>query len=92
MINDSILEDKHMNVGKIFKQQQEIQRVPTYATGFVAPKTTALFFDKIWVTDQFAHEYSIPDDVRLLDKHRLLYEELYNTSGGRNRPLSARLK
>lgn len=54
------------------------QRVPTYATGFVAPKTTALFFDKIWVTDKFAVENSIPDTVRMVDACTNRFGKIYN--------------
>ena len=38
---------------------------PSYATGFVRPKTTSLFFDKICLTDDEANRNEVPFSIRL---------------------------
>ena len=46
----------------------------TLATGFVRPKVTALFFDKIWVPDsllQTTYDYLIPKQVLVREKREL---------------------
>lgn len=49
----------------------------TLATGFVKPKVTALFFDKIWIPNSlldYCYEYySIPEEVLVLVKKREFY-------------------
>lgn len=50
--------------------------IGTIATGFVRPKTTALFFDKIWIPRSLSRTYlgeimgyaDIPDSVRFIEK------------------------
>lgn len=48
----------------------------TLATGFVRPKVTALFFDKIWIPESLldsAFEYSgIPEEVLVFEKNELI--------------------
>lgn len=50
-----------MNLSRIYSNNNE----QTYATGVVNPKTTALFFDKLWVPDDEAILFSIPKSIRL---------------------------
>lgn len=50
-----------MGLSKMFSHNKE----KTYATGVVNPKTTALFFDKLWVPDEEAILFSIPKSIRL---------------------------
>lgn len=47
----------------------------TLATGFVRPKVTALFFDKIWVPESLhltSYEYAIPKEVLIQEKDELI--------------------
>ena len=49
------------------------------ATGFVRPKVTALFFDKIWVPESIlltSYEYIIPEQVLLREKEELTIDGL----------------
>lgn len=50
-----------MNLSRIYSNNKE----RTFATGVVNPKTTALFFDKLWVPDNEANLFSIPKSIRL---------------------------
>lgn len=56
------------------------------ATGFVRPKVTALFFDKIWVPEsllQTSYEYIIPEQVLIKEKKELLIKDKTFTVAGR---------
>ena len=49
------------------------------ATGFVRPKVTALFFDKIWVPESIlltSYEYIIPEQVLLREKEEFTIDGL----------------
>lgn len=52
---------------------------PCYATGFVSPKTTALFFDKIWLTDEEAERNKVPLSLRLIfdDEDEIIITNAY---------------
>lgn len=45
---------------------KRINHEPCYASGMVNPKTTALFFDKIWIPDELAQYYHVPISVRMI--------------------------
>lgn len=47
----------------------------SYATGFIRPKLTALFFDKIWLTDEEADRYGVPSTLRFFIES---YEKEFN--------------
>lgn len=56
------------------------------ATGFVRPKVTALFFDKIWVPESLlrtSYEYMIPEQVLIREKNELIIEDKSGTVAGR---------
>ncbi len=57
------------------------ERNETLATGFVRPKVTSLFFDKIWIPESLLDSsyefYAIPKDVLIVEK-----EELKITNSG----------
>ncbi|MBQ8794850.1 MAG: hypothetical protein IJZ54_00330 [Clostridia bacterium] len=51
------------------------ERNETLATGFVRPKVTSLFFDKIWIPESLLDSsyefYAIPKDVLIVEKEEL---------------------
>lgn len=48
----------------------------SYATGFVNPKTTALFFDKLWIPDQYAEQFQIPKELVVNSRDSIDYAML----------------
>ena len=55
----------------IFINNNFFNKKPCCGTGFVCPKTTALFFDKIWLSDEEAHRYGVPHSFLLsLDQYK----------------------
>ena len=66
------------NLVNVFKESLGTKE-PCYATGFVSPKTTALFFDKIWLTDEEAERNKVPLSLRLIfdDEDEIIITNAY---------------
>lgn len=55
------------------------------ATGFVRPKVTALFFDKLWIPESLlnsSYEYIIPDEVLVKEETELIISKMKKKLAG----------
>ncbi len=68
------------------KKIKNYERFDTLATGFVRPKVTALFFDKLWLPESLVdscYAFHIPYEVLVSEDRELLLEKKGFTRAGR---------